>query len=106
MDRDSVQLAAKLLAKAQRTEFDGEAISLVEKSYRLLAGIINTEMDRPDGALARGPRRERRHLRDRRASRRSGATAAAEHRADPAVSYRRLAYELRPDGDGRIDLSA
>ncbi len=106
MDRDSVQLAVKLLAKAERTEFDREAISLVEKSYRLLAGVINTEMDRPEGALPRGSRRERRHLRDRRASRRAGATAAAEHRADPAVSYRRLAFELRQDGDGRVDLSA
>jgi hypothetical protein len=33
IDRKNLELAASLIAKAQRTDFDGEAIALVEKSY-------------------------------------------------------------------------
>ena len=32
MDRKNIDLAAHLLAKAQRTTFDAEAIALVEKA--------------------------------------------------------------------------
>ena len=40
MDRKNIDLAAHLLAKAQRTDFDPKAIALIEKSYALLAKVI------------------------------------------------------------------
>ena len=40
MSREMVQTAAKLLAKAQSTTSDHEAIALVERSYGLLADVI------------------------------------------------------------------
>ena len=39
IDRKTLDLAGNLIAKAQRTDFDGEAIALVEKSYSLLAKV-------------------------------------------------------------------
>jgi hypothetical protein len=45
-----MELAANLLAKALRTDFDGEAIALVEKSYSLLAKVITAD---PAGAYRR-----------------------------------------------------
>ena len=51
MDRDNLQLAAKLLAKAQNTNFDAEAAALAEKAYRLLAELLNAYEVRP-GRLA------------------------------------------------------
>ncbi|HEY7948254.1 MAG TPA: hypothetical protein VID75_11320 [Acidimicrobiales bacterium] len=65
MNQSKVQTALKLLAKAQSTTSDYEAVALVERSYALLAEVI-TEYDE----AAEGPggprRRERRRLQDRR----------------------------------------
>jgi hypothetical protein len=72
MDRRNMELAAQLLAKAQRTDFDAEAIALVEKSYALLAKVITAFDDEADPTHAGPRRRERRLLRDRRAARRLG----------------------------------
>ncbi len=68
IDRKTLDLAGSLIAKAQRTDFDGEAIAFVEKSYSLLAKVITTydEAVTPPGTGTR--RRERRLLRDRRAT--------------------------------------
>jgi hypothetical protein len=71
MSRSLVQTAAKLLAKAESTTSDHEAIALVERSYSLLAKAI-TEYDRdhPDGEGG-VRRRERRRLTERRRRSRS-----------------------------------
>ena len=63
MAQPHVQTAAKLLAKAQSTTSDPEAIALVERSYGLLARAITAY----DLEHDHGPRRrERRRLPDRR----------------------------------------
>jgi hypothetical protein len=48
IDRRSMELAANLLAKAQSTDFDAEAVALVEKSYVLLAKVITAFDDAAD----------------------------------------------------------
>ena len=65
IDRKTLDLAGSLIAKAQRTDFNGEAIAFVEKSYSLLAKVITAydEAVTPPGTGTR--RRERRLLRDR-----------------------------------------
>ncbi len=109
MDRDGLATAAKLLAKAQRTEFESEAISLIEASYRLLAGVLETRdaASAERGVHAEGaPRRERRLRRDRRVSRRVGSLVTPVPGGDPAGSYRRIADELRGRNERGVDLSA
>jgi Protein of unknown function (DUF2786) len=64
MDRGTLGLATKLLAKAQGTPYDAEAAALTERAYRLLAGALNAYDDQTSGNTGR--KRERRHLRDRR----------------------------------------
>jgi len=97
MDRSRIRLATQLLMKAESTDADPESVALVERSYRLLAEILNQyEPDR--GHTVFGfRRRERRFLRDRRADRRDrapdpvaagpAAPAPAPTR-DPATRYR------------------
>jgi hypothetical protein len=105
MDRKNMELAANLLAKALRTDFDGEAIALVEKSYSLLAKVI-TAHDDSVGPVAPGARRrERRLLRDRRATKRLGLFGS-DRKADPAGAYRRLDQDLQPRERGHIDFEA
>jgi len=105
MDRSGVKTAAKLLAKAESTGWDAEAIALVEKSYRLLAAVLNVAEE--DGSADAGPRRrERRHRRDRRAGRRASTTAVSASAPDPGVAYRRLAEGLRPQAPAAMDLTA
>jgi len=106
MDRKNMELAAHLLAKAQSTDFDPEAIALVEKSYSLLAKVITAFDEATDSAPSGTRRRERRLLRDRRAARRFGLFGSLGRAADPAVTYRRLAEDLRPDSNGHIDFEA
>jgi hypothetical protein len=106
MDRKNMELASQLLAKAQRTDFDAEAIALVEKSYALLAKVITAFDDAVDPSHSGPRRRERRLLRDRRATRRLGLFGGSARGVDPAVTYRQLAEDLRPQGDGHIDFSA
>jgi hypothetical protein len=106
MDRKSLDLAAQLLAKAQRTNFDAEAIALIEKSYSLLAKVITAFDDEVDPTTTATRRRERRLLRDRRATRRFGVFGGPVRGVDPAVTYRRLADGARPPAEGHIDFEA
>jgi len=81
MNQPKVQTASKLLAKAQSTTSDHEAVALVERAYSLLAQVM-TEYDQ---ALAQGGagsrRRERRRLQERRRRAREGVPGAV---AQPA----------------------
>jgi hypothetical protein len=95
MGREMVQTAAKLLAKAQSTTSDHEAIALVERSYGLLAQVINA-YDEEHDTVAGGPRRrERRRLYERRRRPRADSGTApvdtgagAEKRTDVIARYR------------------
>jgi hypothetical protein len=91
MSRELVQTAAKLLAKAESTTSDHEAIALVERSYALLAQAINAY----DVANASGPRRrERRRLHERRRRARAESTSTnaspdtVVRTNDPLAGYR------------------
>jgi hypothetical protein len=105
MDRDNLGLAAKLLAKAQNTNFDPEAAALAEKAYRLLAEFLNA-YEGEAGSTGVARRRERRHLRDRRAQWRVFSWRGPADRPDPATTYRRSAEGTGVQGDGEIDLKA
>jgi hypothetical protein len=106
IDRKNLELAASLIAKARRTDFDGEAIALVEKSYSLLAKVI-TAYDEAAGPAASGPRRrERRLLRDRRATRRLTSFGTSDRKANPADVYRQLDQEPKESGETHIDFEA
>jgi hypothetical protein len=102
MDHSNMQTAVKLLAKAQSTNCDAEAFALVDKSYRLLAQVINTA----DGDLGSGsqPRRERRYRVDRRANRQRAAYAAPVRRGDPIGAYWGMVERSGPRQEGRLDL--
>ncbi|MGD0882163.1 MAG: hypothetical protein ABSB09_11405 [Acidimicrobiales bacterium] len=104
MDRQNMHRAAQLLAKAQSTEFEAEAITLVEKCYVLLATVIGEFEEQSEPASPR--KRDRRHLRDRRSSRRHGAAVPLRLGADPAGNYRRAAEDRQFHGGGQVDLSA
>ncbi|MGH9018448.1 MAG: hypothetical protein ACRDY1_11930, partial [Acidimicrobiales bacterium] len=73
MSRELVETAAKLLAKAQSTTSDYEAIALVERSYSLLADAINA-YDQQHDTTPGARRRERRRLSERRRQPRPAAT--------------------------------
>ena len=105
MDRDNLQLAAKLLAKAENTNFDAEAAALAEKAYRLLAELLNA-YESETGSTGVARRRERRHLRDRRAQWRVFSWRGPANGTDPATTYRRRAEETGEPGEGEIDLKA
>jgi hypothetical protein len=108
MDRRNIDLAAQLLAKAQRTDFDAEAIAFVEKSYSLLAKVITAFDDEVDPNPSGPRKRERRLLRDRRAARRHGlfGGGGSGRGVDAARSYRQLTEDRRPQGDGHINFEA
>ncbi len=78
MSRELVQTAAKLLAKAQSTTSDFEAIALVERSYGLLAQVITDYDLAHDNGPAALRRRERRRLRERRRRPRTDAVNGPE----------------------------
>ncbi len=107
VDRQIMHRAAQLLAKAESTDFEAEAITLVEKCYVLLADVIGQFDEQAPPGRAR--KRDRRHLRDRRSARRAGTagtSAMPRIGADPAGSYRRSVEDLRFHGGGQVDLSA
>lgn len=106
IDRRNIEMAANLLAKAQSTDFEPEAIALVEKSYVLLAKVITAFDDVAGASAGAGRRRERRHLRDRRAARRFGIFNGTSRAADPAVTYRQVADDLEPKAKGHFDFKA
>jgi hypothetical protein len=101
MSREMVQTAAKLLAKAQSTTSDHEAIALVERSYGLLAQVINA-YDLEHDTVAGGPRRrERRRLYERRRRPRSDAGPAPEDSAAGSASPTDVIARYRgAGGDG------
>jgi hypothetical protein len=105
MDRPTIQKVAKLLAKAESTDSEPEAIALVEKCYGILAQLL-TEHDAASRVESpAGPRRrERRRLFDRRGSRLAEATWTSEPSA-AAARYRRSTDEPDPGGSV-IDVSA
>jgi hypothetical protein len=78
MSRELVQTAAKLLAKAQSTTSDFEAIALVERAYGLLADVINVYDQEQDNAKGGARRRERRRLHERRRRSRADAVNGAQ----------------------------
>ena len=100
MSRELVQTAAKLLAKAQSTTSDYEAIALVERSYGLLADVINAydlEHDGKSGAR----RRERRRLNERRRRARADAVSGAdESQPGSSMGQRDSIARYRTAGDG------
>jgi hypothetical protein len=106
IDRKTLDLAGSLIAKAQRTDYDSEAIALVEKAYSLLAKVITTYDDAvaPPGAGSR--RRDRRLIRDRRATRRITIFGSSDRKTDPADAYRQLDRQQQPRGDSQIDFDA
>ena len=106
IDRKTLDLAGSLIAKAQRTDFDGEAIALVEKSYSLLAKVITAYDDAAAPAGAGARRRERRLLRDRRATRRLAIFGSSDRKANPADAYRELDQKQKQQNDPRIDFEA
>lgn len=101
IDRSGIKTAARLLAKAESTDSDYEAIALAERSYSLLADTINAydlAVDSQTGFLAR--RRERRRLRDRRSARRDPVETVVEQsssEADPSAAdgYARIANTVQ-----------
>jgi len=105
MDRCDVQTAAKLLAKAQSTVWDAESLALVEKSYRLLAAVLNAADDEAATSAGGPRRRERRYRSDRRAGRRAMTGAAPTSVSDAGGTYRRMAEGLRPRA-AAVDLTA
>ena len=105
MDRRNLRLAAKLLAKANDTNFDAEAAALAEKAYRLLAELLNA-YEYEAGSTGAARRRERRHLRDRRAQWRVLNWRVTGGSTDPATTYRRRAEGTVTQGEGEIDLKA
>lgn len=99
---------AKLLAKAESTNSDPEALALLEKCYRELAQVVN-DLDRIAGPPAPGSRpRERRFMFDRRGSRIADKFRTETGRPDDPISalarYQRSAGSGHEDG-GIIDSS-
>lgn len=102
VDRSSLRTTAQLLAKAESTDIDAEAIAFVERSYRLLAQII-TAHDTQRGRTSSGPRRrERRHLQERRDDR--PHSGSGRRPTSPGGAYRG-GNEARPAAGQAIDLS-
>jgi Protein of unknown function (DUF2786) len=92
-----VQTAAKLLAKAQSTSSDHEAIALVERSYELLAKAINAYEVEYANSSVMARRRERRRLHERR--RRSRSDAAKGSETDPRAPVRAVDSIARYRGE-------
>lgn len=102
MSRELVQTAAKLLAKAQSTTSEYEAIALVERSYGLLAQVINEFDLKHDGSPGGGRRRERRRLHERRRRLRSDVVngGTEDGTGSPALIGDSIARYRRVSGEG------
>jgi hypothetical protein len=101
LDRATIDQVAKMMAKASSTEYDAEAIALVERAYSQLAGVLS-DYDQVSGTAGR---RERRLIKDRRRGRR-GRVYGDRPAASPATSptdgterYREIAADTRRQGD-------
>jgi hypothetical protein len=103
MSRELVQTAAKLLAKAQSTTSDHEAVALVERSYSLLAQVITAYDEQHPTGPGGARRRERRRVNERRRRARSDAAATETTTAAESGSADRsgaIARYRRAAGDG------
>ncbi len=103
MDRGTIGLASKLLAKAQVTTFAPEAAALTERAYRLLAEALNTY----DAEVASaGPvrRRERRHRSDRRAHSAASRSDAPGPMPRATTANNRRTGWIESPTRGQIDL--
>lgn len=102
-ERSQVALAAKLLAKAESTDSDEEAVSLALRAYSLLAEWLNRQDAREGGPR----RRERRLLVDRRNLRRAWQVLTpAGSPFGASGGRRRGAYGSHEEPPRRIDLRA
>jgi hypothetical protein len=99
IDRSKIELVAKLLDKACSTEYEAEAITLVERSYSLLAEVISRYDEQTQGSGNR--RRERRLLADRRRGLRAPpyGYVHVESAKEGAERYRQIADATGPDVD-------
>ena len=104
MDRRRMQTAAKLLEKAQSTEFEAEAIALLDKSCRLLAGVITSVDMQVEPTACDSPRRERRRVPDRRPHQPPTIIGTRVPTADPAITYGRPVEDFRSEGREHVDL--
>jgi hypothetical protein len=103
MEKETIALATKLLVKAQGTNFDAEAAALTSRAYRLLAAELNAYDDKAASAgVAR--KRERRQLRDRRATSGSPAPGAPGRGTESTVVGNRCSNWIDPAPRSRIDL--
>ena len=97
LDRSKIDQVAKMMTKARSTEYDAEAVALVERAYSLLARLLS-EYDQASGAPGR---RERRLIRDRRKGRRDRvygdrpAAAPVVSPSDGTERYREIAADTR-----------
>jgi hypothetical protein len=104
MDRSKLDTATQLLAKAESTTAPAEAIALVERSYRLLADLINAYAAET-GETDFGPRRrERRWLRDRRGDARRRRVTPSASPADAASGYRSVTSVTDQSEGHHLDL--
>lgn len=100
LDRSGIRTATRLLAKAESTDSDDEAIALALRSYSLLAETINAydlaHQELPKGAR----RRERRRIPDRRAVLRTSTEPAVPDTEPETVvdGYIRLSTGGRSEG--------
>ncbi len=103
MENEAIALATKLLVKAQGTNFDAEAAALMGRAYRLLAAELNAYDDKAATAgVAR--KRERRQLRDRRATPGPPLSDASCARTEPTSVGNRCRSWIDLAPGSRIDL--
>ena len=69
IDRSGIKTASRLLAKAESTDSQHEAVALVLRAYSLLAEFINAYDTAQAGSSPDARRHERRRLWDRRSRR-------------------------------------
>jgi hypothetical protein len=103
MENETIALATRLLVKAQGTNFDAETAALMGRAYRLLAAELNAYDDKAASAgVAR--KRERRHLRDRRATSGFSAQDAPRPTTEPTMVDNRCSSWIDPGPGSRINL--
>jgi hypothetical protein len=104
--KPEVRTVVQLLAKAESTDIDAEAMAFVERSYRLLAQIL-TAHDSEHGRNPSGPRRrERRLLTERRAELRAiSPVSKPAWQQSPVLNNYSGVVGPSPGADHVIDLS-